>query len=72
MTKYFIFAEGSKKPIRKFKHQYEAVNFATDFRNLSEHGCMTLVMETDNDGRYIWNEQNDGWEKVNSAEGISM
>ena len=64
MTKYLVFTEDNPKPLKKFKRQYEATAFVTDFRNLAEHGCMVLKMVTDSEGSYIWDAQNDVWQRV--------
>ena len=60
MTKYIVYAELQEKPIRKFKREYDAVDFVTDFRNLADYGCMTLIMESDS-GKYIWDRDLGDW-----------
>lgn len=64
MTKYFVLCENEKKPLKKFKREYEAIAFASDFRNLSEHGCMTVVMDTDADGRFVWDHDAGAWQRL--------
>ena len=61
MTKYFIYGEGNKKPIRKTKHENDALMFASDFKNLQKYGCMTIVREEENDGRQIWDPDLMAW-----------
>ena len=64
MTKYLIYVENEKKPLKKFKREYEAIDFASDFRNLADYGCMQVVMETDSDGCYVWDTQDAVWLKM--------
>ena len=64
MTRYIIFTEYDKKPLKKIKHEYEAFNFVEDIRNLQRYGCMTIVKETDTDGVYVWNRENSAWESI--------
>lgn len=66
MTKYLIYADGERKPIRKFKREYEAIEFASDFRNLADYGCMTVVRHQDDGSEDSWNMQNATWENVES------
>ena len=47
MIKYYIYGEGQKKPIRKTKHENDALLFVNDFRNLQHYGCMTIICEDD-------------------------
>ena len=61
MTKYFIYGEGNKKPIRKTKHENDALMFASDFKNLQQYGCMTVVREEENDGRQTWDPDLMAW-----------
>ncbi len=62
MTRYFVYAETERKPVRKFKHEYEAMNFISDFKNLQQYGCMRLIKEADDDGRCLWNPDESAWE----------
>lgn len=64
MTKYFIYGEGDKKPIRKTKHENDAILFATDFKNLNQYGCMTIVREDDSGFRQTWNSELKAWESM--------
>lgn len=64
MTKYLIYADGVDKPIRKLKRENEAISFASDFRNLADYGVMTVVRDTDADGRYVWDHGAGSWEKI--------
>ena len=64
MTKYLIYADGEKKPIRKFKRENEAIMFASDFKNLADYGCMSIVMDTDSNGKYIWDHEAGSWEMM--------
>lgn len=61
MTKYFIYGEGNKKLIRKTKHENDALMFASDFKNLQQYGCMTVVREEENDGRQTWDPDLMAW-----------
>ena len=72
MTKYRVYAEDEDRPvidgtaykqIKKFKREYDAIDFANDLRNLSKYGCMRLIKTTDDDGDFIWNADGDVWEK---------
>lgn len=65
MTRYLIYGENSKKPIRKTKHENDAFMFAADFKNLQQYGCMTIVREEENDGRQVWNDELMAWEATN-------
>jgi hypothetical protein len=65
MKKYFVYADnasGKSIQIKKCKHEYEAMSFATDIKNLAEYGCMTVIMKTD-DGDYVWDALSDVWNK---------
>ncbi len=64
MTKYLIYADGEKKPIRKCKHENEAIMFASDYKNLADYGCMSIVMDTDADGKYIWDPEAGAWKAM--------
>lgn len=64
MTKYLVFAEGQKKPVRKFKNEYDAISFISDVRRLSEYGCMSLKMETDG-ASFVWDEALSDWRDDN-------
>ena len=61
MIKYFVYGEGNKKPIRKTKHENDAMLFATDFKNLQQFGCMTIVREDDDGVRETWNNKIKTW-----------
>lgn len=67
VTKYLIYADGAK-PIRKMKRENEAIAFASDFRNLSEYGCMTVVMVTDNSVKYVWDHEAGSWEVMEEVD----
>lgn len=64
MTKYLIYADGEKKPIRKFKRENEAIMFASDFKNLADYGCMSVVMDTDSDGKFVWDHEAGAWQRL--------
>lgn len=66
MTKYIVYAEDENNPgkrakVCKIKREYEALDFIGDVKNLSKYGCMTLIMETDDDGRYVWDNEGSAW-----------
>lgn len=68
MTKYYVYADDIGKPgtlrqIKKFKREFEAIDFASDFRNLADYGDMTVIMSTDND-QYVWDHGAASWEKM--------
>lgn len=63
MIKYYIYGENNKKPIRKTKHENDAFLFITDFKNLQQYGCMTIVREDDDGIRQTWNSETMAWEK---------
>lgn len=69
MIKYFIYGEGNKKPIRKTKHENDAFIFASDFKNLQQHGCMTIIREDDDGSRQIWNTDMKAWEIMEDKDG---
>lgn len=62
MTRYLIYGESDRKPIRKTKHENDALLFASDFRNLQRHGCMTVIREDDDGNRQRWNSEISAWE----------
>ena len=62
MVKYYIYGETDKKPIRKTKHENDAFLFTTDFKNLQQYGCMTIVREDDDGIRQVWNSETLAWE----------
>ena len=55
MTKYMIFSQDEYEPVKKIKHEKEAIAFTKDIANLKKYGCMTVVKETD-DGKFQYNE----------------
>ena len=61
MEKFLIYSEGDKKPIRKTKHENDAFNFVSDFKNLQQYGCMTIIREEENDGRQMWDSDLMAW-----------
>lgn len=61
MTRYLIYGENNKKPIRKTKHENDAFMFIADFKNLQQHGCMTIIREEENDGRQMWDPELMAW-----------
>ena len=61
MTRYLIYGESSKKPIRKTKHENDAILFIGDFKNLQQYGCMTVVREDDEGNRQIWDAESKAW-----------
>ena len=62
--KYLIYEEGGKKPIRKTKHENDAILFVSDFKNLHQYGCMTVICEDDNGIRSQWNPDTKTWEDI--------
>lgn len=69
MTKYFIYGEGNKKPIRKTKHENDAFIFVSDFKNLQQYGCMTIVREDENDEKQIWDNDMRAWVNMEGNNG---
>ena len=69
MTKYYIYGENEKKPIRKTKHENDAFQFAFDFKNLQQYGCMTIVREEENDGRQVWDPDLMAWINMEGNDG---
>ena len=66
MTKYIIYADdidhpGEQIQVKKLKREYEAIDFIGDAKNLSRYGCMTLVMDAGDDGRFEWNPGLGSW-----------
>jgi hypothetical protein len=61
MTKYLIYDENNKKPIRKTKHENDAFLFVSDFKNLQQYGCMTVVREDDDGSRCAWDADSKAW-----------
>lgn len=60
MTRYLVYSEEGKKPIKKFKNENDVFIFISDFRNLQQYGCMTAVC--DNDGaRQLWDDDIKAW-----------
>lgn len=62
MVKYYIFGEGTKKPIQRKKHESDAFVFVSDIKNLQRYGCMTIVREDDDGRSYHWNADTSIWE----------
>ena len=65
MIKFLVFADGDKKPLKKFKHESEAFSFVKDIRNLQRYGCLSVERITDDD-RCTWNRESAVWESVRS------
>lgn len=61
MCKYYIYGENMGKPIRKTKHENEAMSFVSDFKNLQQHGCMSIICEDDEGRRLQWNADTKAW-----------
>lgn len=61
MIKYYIYGEGNKKPIRKTKHENDAMLFVSDFKNLQQYGCMTVVREDEEGNRQLWDNESKAW-----------
>ena len=61
MIKYYIYGEGNKKPIRKTKHENDAMLFVSDFKNLQQYGCMTVVREDEEGNRQLWDSDSKAW-----------
>lgn len=65
MTKYEVYADGENRPIKKLKHEYEAINFINDVRNLARYGCLTLVKESGGDEpTSVWDNQTNTWKPL--------
>ena len=69
MVKYLIYGENSKKPIRKTKHENDAMNFITDFKNLQQYGCMTVYCEDDMGQIMQYNAETRAWEASEGSHG---
>lgn len=69
MTKYLIYGEGNKKPIRKTKHENDAFLFVSDFRNLQQYGCMSIVREDDEGNKNIWDNEMKSWTLMEDSNG---
>ena len=69
MTRYLIYGEGGKKPIRKTKHENDAMIFCSDFKNLQQYGCMTVVREDDDGARQIWDSELSAWVNTEESNG---
>lgn len=69
MEKYLIYGEGTKKPIRKTKHENDAFMFVSDFKNLQQYGCMTIVREDDSGNAQVWNNELKAWESMEEENG---
>ena len=69
MIKYFIYGEGNMKPIRKTKHENDAFIFASDFKNLQQDGCMTIIREDEYGTKQIWNNDMKVWETTEDNNG---
>ena len=68
MIRYYIYAEDDNHPgkqimVKKTKHEYDAINFVNEVKNLSLYGCMTLVKQ-DDDGKYTWSNEDSMWENL--------
>lgn len=59
--KYLIYGEGNKKPIRKTKHENDAMLFVSDFKNLHQYGCMIVICEDDDGTRSQWDPETKAW-----------
>lgn len=78
MTKYIVYAfdeehtsssgENKYKVVKKFKKDYEAFYFVEDIKNLYRYGCMTVIKETDDGLRYVWNSDTTVWEQQNAMD----
>lgn len=69
MTKYWIYGENDKKPIRKTKHESDAMLFVTDFKNLQQYGCMTIVREDEDGSRMMWDSEMHAWINTEGSNG---
>ena len=69
MTKYLIYGEGNKRPIRKTKHENDAFKFVSDVKNLQQYGCMTIIREEENDGRQTWDPDLMAWVAMEDKDG---
>lgn len=68
MVKYYIYGEGTKKPIQRKKHETDAFVFVSDIKNLQRFGCMSIVREDDSGHRQRWNDDTDIWESEEEEE----
>lgn len=69
MCKYYVYGEGLGKPIRKTKHENDAMLFVTDFRNLQQYGCMSIICEDDDGFRRQWDPETKAWVTMEEANG---
>lgn len=69
MTKYYIYGENMGKPIRKTKHENDAMLFVSDFKNLQQYGCMSIVCEDDDGNRHQWDADSKAWVMVEGGNG---
>lgn len=67
--RYLIYGETEKKPIRKTKHENDAFLFVSDFKNLQQHGCMTIIREDETGARQMWNNDTKAWELMEEENG---
>ena len=61
MSKFLIYGEGLGKPIRKTKHENDAIMFVSDIKNLQQYGCMTVICEDDNGKRLQYDPEMKAW-----------
>lgn len=69
MNKYFIYGENLGKPIRKTKHENDAMMFVSDFKNLQQYGCMSIVCEDDEGNRQQWDADSKSWVAMEESNG---
>ena len=69
MCKYLIYGENMGKPIRKTKHENDAMLFVSDFKNLQQYGCMSIICEDDEGKRFQWNADSKAWVSMEDING---
>lgn len=69
MSKYLIYGEGLGKPIRKMKHEHDAMLFVSDFKNLQQYGCMSIVSEDEEGHRQQWDADSKAWITMEETNG---
>lgn len=69
MTKYLIYGETSRNPIRRTKHENDAMIFASDFKNLQRYGCMTVIQESDDGRSFRWDADTKAWIAMEDSNG---
>ena len=69
MCRFLIYPENMGKPIRKTKHENDAMLFVSDFKNLQKYGCMSIIREDDDGHRLQWNAEDKAWAAMEESNG---